>query len=178
MCSGEKFRKSFAECRNYVSCPLCVAQFRGNICIARTGAYCSFLRFSNRPDFTKSLCTSRRQKLKGTWHIGIRIIQYLWVRPLFKQLTLRSTFCKIRPVRKSKKPTRALSVSMQIFPRNCATLSGDERSRFRHLRNRRSNISSQPRKICVLKCLHFSTTTQGNQQSIAHPHNSRNESLP
>ena len=79
------------------------------------------------------------------------MIQYLCVRSLFKQLTLRSTFCKIRPVRKSKKPTRALSVSMQKSLKIVKPLANGKNHVSGICKIRLSNISSQQAKISYLK---------------------------
>ena len=53
------------------------------------------------------------------------------------------------PISDSKKPPRALFVSMQIVLPNCPTFGGDKISRFRHLRIRISNFWKPQPKFTV-----------------------------
>ena len=100
--------------------------------IARTGACCNF-QDSLAGWLWQSRYVLRVVKTQNDLVYRYWNYQYLRTKSFFKQLTMRSTFCQSQPASESKKPTRALSVSMQIFFQICATLSGDERSRFRHL---------------------------------------------
>ena len=119
--------------------------------IARTGACWNFLRFSSRWLWQSRYVLRGVKNSKGLGFIGIEYIQYLWTKSFFKQLTLRSTFCQRSPARESKKAPRALSVSMQICFKFCATFIGQEISRFRHLRIRLPYFLTPQQKLRLYK---------------------------
>ena len=123
--------------------------------IARTGACCNFqdslAGWLWQSRYVLRVVKTQNDLVYRYWKCSISTNQVVFQTVDFAKYVLPKSACS-----ESKKPTRALSVSMQIFSQICATLSGDERSRFRHLWIRVSCfLKLHPKFATTKKCTYI-----------------------